>query len=190
VPSLPDRSLDGLDRRLAAPLVVLTCPPMFLAYREMTACGTPAGCSTVAFVGYALAALAGVPVALAAVRAAETGRLPAWVAPRPDDATLVGLAGVVGAVDAYLLLSLVGAVPPAAEVLTAPAGVLLGLPLVVVQAVVVAAGNTLGEPPMALQLLAVAAGVALSAAWWYVLAAGVGRLVDAAGVGPATDPRD
>lgn len=165
------------DRRLAAPLVVATCPPMFLAYREMAACDTAAGCSALALAGFGLAALAGVPLAVAVARAVDSGTAPWWLAPRPDDATLGVLVGVVLAVDAYLLLSLAGAVPPAMAALAAPLGLVVGLPLVVVQVLVVVAGNVVGEPAMAVQLLSVAAGVALSAAWWYVLAAGVGRLV-------------
>jgi hypothetical protein len=184
------RALPG--RRVAAPLVVATCPPLFLLYRGLTTCGTAAGCSTAVAVAYALAALAGVPVAAGVARAVDAGRGPPWLAPRPDDATLAALAGIVVAVDAYLLASMGGAVPAAVDALATPLGLLLGVPLVVVQVLVVVAGNALGEPSMGVQLLAVAVGVALSAAWWYVLAAGVGRLVGAVAdsVGSATDPRD
>lgn len=150
---------------------------MFLGYREVAACGSAAGCSGLALAGFALATALGVPAAVALARVAVEGRAPAWCAPQPDDATLATLAGIVAAVDAYLLLSLADAVPPAVEGLATPLGLLLGLPLVAVQLAVVAAGNALVEPPSGVGLLVVAVGVALSAAWWYVLAAGAGRLV-------------
>jgi hypothetical protein len=169
----------AVRRRTAAPLVVLSCPPLFLLYREAGACGSALGCSTAAMAGYALVALAALPAAGALARAVVTGVLPGWVAPHADDPTLATLAGLVVAVDAYLLASLAGVVPAAADAVLAPAGLVLALPLAAVQVATVAAGNALVEPPAAVALGAVAVGVALSAAWWYALAAAAGRAASA-----------
>lgn len=125
--------------------------------------------------GYALVALATIPAAAALARAVVTGVLPRWVAPHPDDPTLAALSAIVVAVDAYLLASLAGGVPPAADAVLAPVGLLLALPLALVQVATVAIGNAFVEPPAAVALAAVALGVALSAAWWYALAAAAGR---------------
>lgn len=170
--------MTAATRRLALPVVVLSCPPLFLLYRELARCGSAAGCSGLAAGGYAAAALAALPVAVLVTRGAAAGRTPAWIAPRPADATLLAFAGVVVAVDGYLMLALAERVPPAAEALAAPLGVVLGLPLVGVQLLVVGVGNTFSEPPTAVSLFAVAVGVGLSAAWWYVLAAAAGRAVE------------
>jgi hypothetical protein len=179
--ALPRPSLDGPRRRGALPLAVFTCPPLFLSYREATTCGSAAGCSAGAMAGYALLALLGLPAAVLLARRVADGRAPWWFAPRPDDGTLAVLVAIVVAVDGYLLLAATGVVPTVLDRVAAPLGILVGLPLVVVQVVLFAVGNALGEPPMALQFVAVAVGVALSAVWWYVLAAGMARAATAAG---------
>lgn len=166
-------------RRAFPPLVVLSCPALFLLYREASTCGTAAGCAPAAMAGYALVALVALPAAVALARATGAGRAPTWVAPATDDATLVALAAIAAAVAAYLLASLLDVVPPAADAMLAPAGLVLALPLVAVHVATVAAGNALGEPSPAVALAAVAVGVALSAAWWYVLAAAAVRAVRA-----------
>lgn len=162
-------------RRLTLPLCTLASPPLFLLYRETTVCGTPAGCRTVALAGYAVLALL-VPVgAWLVASAVATGRGPGWVAPRPDDHTLAALGGIVAGLVAYLLAATVGVVPGWLDVLLAPVASLLGLPLVIVSSMLIGFGRTLGEPTTTVQRLVVLAGIALTGAWWYLLAATAAR---------------
>lgn len=162
-------------RRFSLPLCVLAPPSLFLLYREVTTCGTPAGCNRVALAGYAASALVAPAGALLVARAVAAGRAPSWLAPRPDDATLAILGAIVGGFAVFLVAATLDSVPAWLAVPLAPAGVLLGLPLVIVNALLVGTGNSLGELPMTVQLFAVTVGVALSGAWWYLLAASVAQ---------------
>lgn len=164
-----------VPRRLALPLVVLASPPLFLLYREVRICGTPVGCRSLALAGYALVLLAALLAAATVARRVAAGRAPGWLAPRPDDRTLGVLAAIVGALAAFLVAAAAGVVPGWLGDALAPVGVLLGFPLVVVQAVLVGVGNAVGIPPRAVQLLAVVVGVGLSGAWWYLLAGSAAR---------------
>lgn len=172
-------------RRLAIPLVVLGPPPLFLLSRELWTCLALAACRPVALavdVGFALLALAG---AVLVARAVGAHRAPAWLAPRPDDRTLAALAVIVGGLAVYLAAAALGVVPWWIDDLLAPVGVLLVLPLAVVHAVLVGSARSLGRLPPAVEPAAVAVGIALSGAWWYVLAKSAAH-----GLSRVDQPRD
>lgn len=178
-------SSPGPGRRAALPLVVLVPPPLFLLVRELSLCPTPLGCSVVRIGTYGAVALLATAGAVVLAGAAGTRWVPAWMVPRPDDGTLAVLGAIVGSLAAAVLASALGITPVALADLLAPVGLLLTVPLVVVHATLVGSVRSLGRLPETVRLAAVAVGMALSGAWWYVLAKTVARwLAD------VNEPRD
>lgn len=149
---------------------MLVPPPLFLLYRELSSCLPPAGCGVVALAASAGLALLPPAVAMLVTRAVVIDRAPAWLAPRPDDRTLAVLVAIVGGFTGYLAAAALGVVPGWFDRLLAPVVVLLALPVVVVHAALIGATRSLGPAPVAVEFVAVATGIALSGAWWYVLA--------------------
>lgn len=139
------------------------------------ACGSGAGCSFFALTGYALVATAAVPVAQLVGYAGVTGRAPSWLVPLPDDATLAVLGAIVTGTAAFLGATTLGAVPRWLANLLVPVGTLLGVPLVVVNGMLVGFERTLGAPSTGIRLAVVVVGLALTGAWWYLLAGMIAR---------------
>lgn len=166
-------------RSLVLPLLVLAVPTLYFVYRD-AAIGCPPSqtCLELAHLGSAAAGLTvAYLVASVALASADPDALAdrsalARIALRPTDRTLAVLAILVAGLATYLVGSAAATIPGWLDAALTPVGLLVGLPLLVVTAVLFALGNAVGEPSLAVQSAVVAVGLAATGAWLFVLATG------------------
>lgn len=172
-------------REFVLPALVIAAPLLYFTYRDASiAAGTGEGVGIRHLVFLVGALLVGYAAGVAFLAAADVARMVetsaiARAAFRPDDITLALLAVFVLGAGTYLLATIWIDVPSGVDTVLAPAGIVLGFPLIATQAATYALGNALGrEPATWIQFVAVGSGVALSAVWSFIVATGLAGLVD------------
>lgn len=172
-------------RELVLPALVVAAPLLYFAIRDASiavATGAGTGLRHLGFLAGSL--LVGYAVGVALLATVDVDRLAGTSTVvravfRPGTLALALVAVFVLGTLTYLIATVWIDAPPAVDAVLAPAGVVLGLPLIAAQAATYALGAALGrEPATWLQFAAVGIGVALSALWTILVATGLAGLFD------------
>ncbi|MGM0590974.1 MAG: hypothetical protein ACQETI_04975 [Halobacteriota archaeon] len=188
--TLLDRALP--HRSHVAPLLATLFPLLWFVLRDATAPATGSlDATNVAlapgrYAGYVLGSLSLSYVVAVVVVAAVTGRDSGVWSGRvarlvfcPSNRTLSVLGVILAGIAAYFSARLLAPIPSVVDALLTPVGLVLGAPLVVAVAVLVAVGNLF--PPaqsLAVRSVGIAVALAVTALWVLLVATWVGRSLD------------